>query len=107
MALELKIQHWRAGERLLAAAPADQRAALERVTDAVVAELRRRLGGPFTVAELAELYDHGTAWCTDLASKIAPGLPSAWDPRIAADAAFGRYVRGATDYAGGRTPADG
>ena len=32
------------------------RPALERVTDALVGELRRRLGGPFTTQELAELY---------------------------------------------------
>lgn len=102
MGLELQIHQWRAGEQLLAGAPLEHRPALERVTDAIVAELRRRLGGPFTVAELAALYDQGTAWCTDLAYAIAPGLPAAWDPRTTADAAFGRYLRAAADYAGGR-----
>ncbi|MEI2703020.1 MAG: hypothetical protein V9E83_11540 [Baekduia sp.] len=105
MALELQRQQWQAGERLLAAGPPEHRAALTRVTDAIVSELRRRLGGPFTVTELAQLYDEGTAWCTDLAFTIAPGLPEAWDPRITADAAFGRYARGASDYAGGRIAA--
>ncbi len=33
---------------------------LERVTDALVAELRRRLGGRFSAEELVELYDGGT-----------------------------------------------
>lgn len=102
MSLELTIQQWRAGEQLLAAVPADQRAAADRVTDRILADLRRRLGGPFTVGELVALYEQGTAWCTDLAYTAAPGAPAAWDPRITADAAFSRYVRGATDYAGGR-----
>jgi hypothetical protein len=38
----------------------------------------------------------------DVASGIAPDDPWAWDPRIAADAAFARYLREAEDYAGGR-----
>src|SRR4051794_29213283 len=75
---------------------------MERVTERVLAELRRRLGGPFTIDELVELYDAGTGWCTDVAYATAPGAPWAWDARIVADAAFGRYVREATDYAGGR-----
>ncbi len=90
------------GERRLDEAPAAQRPALDRVTEAIVRELRRRLGGPFTTAELADLYDRGTDWTLDLAVSVAPGAPFAWDPRVVADAAFGRYVREARDYAGGR-----
>jgi hypothetical protein len=75
---------------------------LERVTQAIEAELRRRLGGAFTSAELAELYDQGTDWATDLAVSVAPDDPYAWDARTVADAAFARYLRGATDFAGGR-----
>ena len=76
---------------------------LERVTREVQAELRRRLGGVFTLEELADLYDEGTGWCTDLAVEVAPDEPFAWDARVVADAAFGRYQRAATDFAGGRT----
>ena len=47
-------------------------------------------------------YDEGTGWCTDLAVEVAPDEPFAWDARVIADAAFGRYARAATDYAGGR-----
>jgi hypothetical protein len=72
------------------------------VTRAVQAELRRRLGGAFTLEELVELYEEGTGWCTDLAVQAAPDAPYAWDARIVADAAFGRYVREAGDFAGGR-----
>ncbi|GAC1527154.1 MAG: hypothetical protein NVS2B6_14840 [Thermoleophilaceae bacterium] len=37
-----------------------------------------------------------------LAIAIAPDDPAAWDAAIVADAAFGRYLREAADYAGGR-----
>jgi hypothetical protein len=93
---------WTAGLRRLEQAPGDQRQVLERVTAQIEAGLRRRLGGPFTSEELAELYDQGTAWCSDLAYATAPDQPYAWDVRVVADAAFARYLRGATDYAGGR-----
>jgi hypothetical protein len=93
---------WQDGLRRLNEAPPDQRRMLERVTQAIEAELRRRLGGAFTSAELADLYDQGTDWATDLAVAVAPDDPYAWDARTVADAAFGRYLRAAADYAGGR-----
>jgi hypothetical protein len=102
VAFENALDQWRAGERRLAEAPPEQRAALERVTDRIHLELRRRLGGAFTSDELAELYDAGTDWCVDLAVATAPEQSYAWDVRIVADAAFARYLRAASDYAGGR-----
>jgi hypothetical protein len=93
---------WRDGERRLADAGPDRHGQLERVVDAIVAELRRRLGGPFTAAEVAALYDEGTDWAVEVAVRTAPDDPWAWDPRVVADAAFARYVRGASDFAGGR-----
>ena len=102
MAYDNAVHQWREGERRLARAEADQRPALERVVTQIVAELRRRLGGPFTVDELVGLYDRGTGWCLDVAYATAPGAPWAWDERVVADAAFARYLRDATDYAGGR-----
>lgn len=95
-------QQWREGERRAAALDPGQRAAVDRVTDHLVASLRRRLGGRFSVSELVELYDQGTGWCLDEAFKVAPAAPWAWDPRVTADAAFARYVREAQDFAGGR-----
>ena len=102
MSFESALDQWREGERRLAEAPADQIPVLERVTARITAELRRRLGGAFTAEELAELYDEGTGWCTDLAVATAPEHPFAWDARIVCDAAFARYLRRATDFAGGR-----
>ena len=94
----------RSGRRARAASrrPRRERAALELVADAAVAELRRRLGSAYTVDELVDLYGHGTSWVLDLAYRVAPEAPWAWDERIVADAAFARYVRGASDFAGGR-----
>jgi hypothetical protein len=92
---------WAAGLRRLEEAPADQRPILERVTRQIQDELRRRLGGPFTSEELADLYDQDTGWVSDLAYGLAPDQPEAWDTRVVGDAAFARYLREATDYAGG------
>lgn len=102
MPYETAIDQWEAGERRLAVAPPSERPALERVTRAIEAELRRRLGGAFTADELAELYDVGTGWCSDIAFAVAPEDAYAWDVRVVADAAFARYLRGAVDFAGGR-----
>jgi hypothetical protein len=99
---ENAVVQWQEGERRLAEAPADEQRMLERVSLAIEAELRRRLGGRFTAQELAELYDQGTDWTVDIAVRIAPDDPYAWDVRTVADAAFGRYLRAASDYAGGR-----
>jgi hypothetical protein len=94
---------WREGQRRLAEADTADKAALERVTEEIVLELHRRLGGPFTTQELADLYmQQGTDWCFDIAVRAAPGNPAAWDLTTVAGAAFARYVREASDYGGGR-----
>lgn len=94
---------WQEGQRRLRDADPADRAALDRVIDALVFELRRRLGGSFTTDELARLYvEQGTDWCFDIAVRVAPGHPAAWDLATVSGAAFARYVRAATDYGGGR-----
>ena len=102
MSFETAFYQWQQGERRLRAAPSAHRALLERVTDALVAELRRRLGGRFSTDELVVLYEAGTAWCLQVAMKLAPEDAWAWEAGVVADAAFARYVREAADYAGGR-----
>jgi hypothetical protein len=96
------IQLWREGERRLDRADRTEMRVLERVTQRIFDELRRRLGGAFTVDELIELYSQGTAWAEALAKRAAPADPWAWDARTVVDAAFARYLREASDYAGGR-----
>jgi hypothetical protein len=100
--VDTAIQMWEDGQRRLRAAGPDERPLLERVADRIVDELRRRLGGPFTTAELAALYSEGTDWCLDVAIAAAPDDPRAWDAQTVGDAAFARYVREARDFAGGR-----
>jgi hypothetical protein len=99
---ENAIYQWQQGERRLRAAPPERRSLLERVTEMLIAELRRRLGGRFSADELVELYGRGTAWCLQAAMNVAPDDPWAWDSAIVVDAAFARYLREASDYAGGR-----
>ena len=102
VSFETALMQWQDGLRRLSEAPPEESRMLERVTRTIEAELRRRLGGAFTTDELADLYERGTDWATDLAVSVAPEDPYAWDARTVADAAFGRYLRGASDYAGGR-----
>ena len=102
MAFETAIYQWQQGERRLQGAPLERGPLLERVVDALVAELRRRLGGRFAAQELVDLYDTGTGWCLQVAMKLAPADPWAWEAGVVADAAFARYLREASDYAGGR-----
>lgn len=97
----LAVEQWRTGERYLDRLSPAATGLAEDVARAVGAELRRRLGGAFTVQELVDLYGSGTSWALDLAARIAPEHPDAWDPRVA-DAAFFRYLRHAQDWGGGR-----
>ncbi|HEV2974068.1 MAG TPA: hypothetical protein VGX69_03625 [Solirubrobacteraceae bacterium] len=102
MSFENANYQWQQGERRLRAEPPERRRATERVTDALVAELRRRLGGRFSSDELVALYERGTSWCLQIAMTVAPEEPWAWDSAVVVDAAFARYLHEAADYAGGR-----
>ena len=94
---------WREGETRLGEADPGERPAMERAVGEIVDELRRRLGGPFTAQELATLYgEEGTDWCFELATRAAPNQPAAWDLTTVAGAAFARYLRESSDWAGGR-----
>jgi hypothetical protein len=91
---------WQDGERRLSVLGGPDRATAQRVVDALLTDLHRRLGGPFTVQELATLYlAEGTDWCFDLAVRVAPTTPEAWDLTTVAGTAFARYAREAADYA--------
>jgi hypothetical protein len=100
--VENALFQWQEGGRRLRQAPPGERAVLERVTERIVQELRRRLGGAFTTGELVDLYAEGTDWCLDVALAAAPDQPFAWEAQTVADAAFARYLREAVDFAGGR-----
>jgi hypothetical protein len=102
VSFENALYQWQQGQRRLKSEPAERRSRCERVTEALVAELRRRLGGRFSSDELVELYGRGTTWCLQVAMKTAPDDPGAWEAGVVVDAAFCRYLREAADYAGGR-----
>lgn len=64
---------------------------------AITTELRRRVGGVFTLGELADEYARADRWARDVLSE--QGLPG-W-PRtlsLVEGAAFHLYARGAVDY---------
>ena len=97
-AVENALFQWEDGERRLRDAGDVERRQLRVAEDAVFEELRRRLGGSFRLAELANLYGEGTDWAEDIAERSLAGT----DSTAVVDAAFARYARFAADYAGGR-----
>jgi hypothetical protein len=65
--------------------------------DALIAELRRRVGGTFTMGELADEYVGADRWARDvLAEQGIPGWPRTLT--LVEGAAFHLYARGAVDY---------
>jgi hypothetical protein len=66
----------------------------------VVAELRRRVGQTFTLADLADAYEGSEDWVRDVVVRATPAKARAGlkDSALVQDAAFARYARGATDY---------
>ncbi len=66
-----------------------ERVRLQRASERVVEALRKKLGSEFTIQELSDLYASEPDWTTEAI------------PAPAVDAAFARYARLASDYAGG------
>ena len=99
--LENALFQWEEGRRALQAIEDPRRRRLaDRVVEGIRDELRRRIGPTFSAAELAELYGRGTDWCQQVAIDLAPAIED--EAQTLADAAFWLYLRGATDFAGGR-----
>jgi hypothetical protein len=99
--LENALFQWEDGHRALQALTDPRRRRLaDRVVDGIREGLRRRIGPTFSAAELADLYGAGTDWCLQIAIDVAPAIEG--DSQSLADAAFWLYLRGATDFAGGR-----
>ena len=84
-AVENALFQWREGERRVR-----DTTGIDDSVRRIVDELRRRLGGSFTIAELADFYATGTDWAERLA------------PADVVDAAFAVYAREARDFAGGK-----
>lgn len=101
--LESARHQWEEGRRRLEAAGADTARSrhLWLLVEAVVDELRRRVGQTFTLSELAETYDGSEDWVRDVVVSRTPPRARAGirDTALVQDAAFAQYARGATDYA--------
>jgi hypothetical protein len=98
-AVEIARREWEENNRLLEAEARDRpRSVLLEQVEAVTAELRKRVGQTFTLAELAEEYARAERWSRDAVRATAP--PPGW-PRtlsVVEGAAFHLYARGAVDY---------
>lgn len=92
---------WEDGRRRLELALRDdvQAERLELQYEVISAELRRRVGGTFTLAALVEAYAGSDAWARQAVHEHAatPG----WSRSVATvcDAAFHAFARAALDYA--------
>jgi hypothetical protein len=106
--LDNALFQWEEGASRLRELSAEPRAARTayRAVDAIREELRRRIGPTFSAQELAELYGRGTDWCLEAALQAAPMSAVDLDPQAIVDGAFYLYLRGASDYSGGRVAAE-
>jgi len=96
VAVENARLQWEEGHRRLQAHASDRGlypVLLEQV-DLLLAELNRRVGQTFTLAELADAYQGADRWLLEV---LPPGR-SAIQMGLVEDAAFHLYARGAIDY---------
>jgi hypothetical protein len=93
-------REWGEGHRrLLDQAPdGTARERLLAQVDVVAAELRRRVGGVFTLRELAAAYARSEEWSRAIVSEQAPAPGWPRTLSLVEAAAFHLYSRGAQDY---------
>lgn len=91
---------WAAGHRRFLEAARDPLAGdrLHRQVEVLFAELRRRVGGTFTTAELAREYGRADAWGREAVELRAPSAGWSRTFSLSLDEAFHLYGRGAQDY---------
>jgi len=98
--IESARREWEDGRRRLLeeAEDARERERLLAQVDAVMEELRRRVGGTFTLAELTRAYAGADSWSREIVAQRAasPGWPRTLT--LVEAAAFQLYSRGAADY---------
>ena len=98
--VDLTRQHWDAGYRRFVELTHDSRQAdLVGQVEALLDELRRRIGGAFTLEELAETYDDAERWAYETLSECGGAAGWSSSAATAVDAAYHVYARAARDYA--------
>jgi L-fucose mutarotase/ribose pyranase (RbsD/FucU family) len=97
-AVEYARSEWESAESRLRRVAPRLRSVIEDVIDAVVSELNRRVGQNFATIDLVEAQEGAEDWCLEVAHRVAPENPDAWDLSIIQGAAFHRYSRQAQDY---------
>ena len=100
--LETARVEWDDAIRRVADTQGDQRRyrELSTLVDAVLDELRRRVGQTYSLDDLAAAYSGAEDWVREIVVRETPPRARAGvrDTALVQDAAFGRYARGATDY---------
>ena len=98
--VEAARREWEEGHRRFVEEARDPASAnvLHRQRDAALDELRRRVGGVYTLAELASAYENAEPWLREVIDERAPSRGGARTVSFAGDAAFYAYSRGAQDY---------
>ena len=93
-------REWEDGYRRLADLGRDRDAAdrLFAQVEVITEELRRRLGGAFTLAELTRAYARAESWSRPAVAERAPFAGWARTLATVEAAAFHLYARGAIDY---------
>jgi hypothetical protein len=93
-------REWEEGHRRLSEQLRDEanRERLLAQVDVVAAELRRRVGGVFTLRELAAAYARADEWSRAVVSEQAPAPGWPRTLSLVEATAFHLYARGAQDY---------
>lgn len=92
-------REWQEGhDRLLEGADRATRDRLLDQVEAVTGELRRRIGGTFTLTELAHAYAGAEQWSRVAVAERAPAPGWPRTLSLVEAAAFHLYARGAVDY---------
>ena len=97
--VELARRQWEDGRRRVEELTRDgRRPDLLAQVDTLLDELRRRIGGAFTLQELADGYRDAERWAYDALAEGAERPGWSAHASTALDAAFHVYARGARDY---------
>jgi hypothetical protein len=98
--IESARQQWRLGRRRLEELRGDPPVyrRVQAQVDALSAELRRRIGGAFTLQELADAYRSAEPWLLETLEESDPAPGWARHAALVLDVAFDLYARGAADY---------